>query len=410
MDGPTTYMHSITTTLAFVMVQQSIFALGWFAAGMGLNLVRKARLCWSAATLITAVGLGLISMRGQVPDWLSYPLADWLTVLGMALIQRGVQVFNRTRSAPWEMLALLLVTGLAMAGIAATDGHHATGLVLATSAAVAWTLLRTAQSLFFSLRQEFGVGRAVGTSLPFALMGLAFLTRFIGGMLRPDVVGQPVNVAGPFNEALVLGFLMIGLVTNLSLSYLVVSRILSQLQRLSLHDSLTGLLNRRALQQRLELESRRMMRTQQGFAVIMLDIDYFKQLNDSHGHAAGDFALAGLADELRAVSREIDHAARMGGEEFCLVLPQCDLDGALLVAERLRGRIAAMSLPWEGEELRLTVSLGVAAASPAEARPGANAAELVLRLADRALYRAKAAGRNRVEAQAQAEVRPGLVA
>jgi len=100
----------------------------------------------------------------------------------------------------------------------------------------------------------------------------------------------------------------------------------------------------------------------------------------------------------------------MGGEEFCLVLPQCDLDGALLVAERLRGRIAAMSLPWEGEELRLTVSLGVAAASPAEARPGANAAELVLRLADRALYRAKAAGRNRVEAQAQAEVRPGLVA
>nr|WP_316641018.1 GGDEF domain-containing protein [uncultured Roseateles sp.] len=400
-------MHSITTTLAFVMVQQGIFALGWFAAGIGLNLARRASMYWSVATLATALGLGLIAARGQVPDWLGYPLADWLTVLGMALIQRGVQIFTRAHSPPWELLGLLLGTGLVMAWIAAADGHLATGLVLATSGAVAWTLLRTAQTLFFSLRQEFGIGRAAGMSLPFALMGVAFCTRFIGGMLRPDIVGQPVNVAGAFNEALVLGFLMMGLVTNLSLSYLVVSRILSQLQRLSLHDSLTGLLNRRALQQRLELESRRMLRTQAGFAVIMLDIDYFKQLNDSFGHAAGDFALAGLAEELRAVSREIDHAARMGGEEFCLVLPQCDLDGALLVAERLRARIAAMSLPWEGEQLTLTVSLGVAATSPDEARPGVDAAEAVLRQADRALYRAKAAGRNRVEVQQpQADIRP----
>lgn len=166
----------------------------------------------------------------------------------------------------------------------------------------------------------------------------------------------------------------------------------AELERLANTDPLTGLANRRRFLERLDGEIERADRYERPLSLILLDLDRFKAVNDTHGHAAGDDVLRDAARVLRAVSREVDLPARIGGEEMTLLLPETDRRGARAVAERIRSAIerARHAAP-DGDPFRVTASLGVASAGPG-ARTGAE----LLQRADEALYRAKEAGRNRV--------------
>ena len=165
------------------------------------------------------------------------------------------------------------------------------------------------------------------------------------------------------------------------------------LQELSDTDGLTGLRNRRFLDGHLNREMTRCFRYQRSLAVILLDIDHFKAFNDQYGHQVGDDCLRMVAQQLQhCVSRDSDVVARYGGEEFCVILPETDREGAVAVAERIRRRIEQTPFPVAGENVQVSVSLGVTARVP-EA-PGQEAP--LLQLADEALYRSKHAGRNRV--------------
>ncbi len=158
--------------------------------------------------------------------------------------------------------------------------------------------------------------------------------------------------------------------------------------RLSRIDPLTNLANRREVQSRIELELSRFDRTSQPFSVVLCDIDYFKLINDTHGHACGDFVLCNVADTLRKASREIDCIARWGGEEFLLVLPLTDKVAALRFAERLRKSVEDLSCLWGADKLSVSISLGCVTSSHG------NSMESLINAADKALYRAKSAGRN----------------
>jgi diguanylate cyclase (GGDEF)-like protein len=168
-------------------------------------------------------------------------------------------------------------------------------------------------------------------------------------------------------------------------------RAYAEVERLAQTDPLTGLANRRHFMGVLAQEVERSERYGRPLSLVALDLDHFKAVNDAHGHAAGDDVLREAARALRAVCRDVDLAARMGGEEFSLLLPETDAAGARIVAERVRERIAgkAHRAP-AGQTFRVTASLGVA-----RLRPGASG-EALLQAADEALYRAKAAGRNQV--------------
>jgi len=165
------------------------------------------------------------------------------------------------------------------------------------------------------------------------------------------------------------------------------------LEKLSITDPLTGLYNRRLLENRLEEEISRSQRQDQKFSVIMADLDHFKVYNDVLGHLSGDKALKKVAELMRSTAREMDVVTRYGGEEFCLVLPGAGKQESLFVAERLRRAIEAASFPGENHlpQGRLTVSLGISA-FPEDG----NTPELLLHAADLALYRAKHNGRNRL--------------
>lgn len=178
---------------------------------------------------------------------------------------------------------------------------------------------------------------------------------------------------------------------SLRRSYLELRRKTQALHVLATTDPLTGILNRRAFSEAATGEVDRVRRYGRPASLLMMDIDFFKRINDGWGHAAGDAVLCAFADHCREHLRDTDHLGRLGGEEFAVLLPETDAAGAQILAERLRADLAAVRVtPADGPPIAMTVSIGVAEAGPDESLDG------LLRRADAALYAAKEAGRDRV--------------
>lgn len=166
------------------------------------------------------------------------------------------------------------------------------------------------------------------------------------------------------------------------------------------HDPLTGVWNRRAILDMLGTELARAQRAQTVVAVAIADLDHFKHINDTYGHAIGDAVLCEAANRMRASLRPYDAIGRYGGEEFLIVLPGCTAQDAFNLADRLRTNISQDPLPIAGNQVLITSSLGVAAS---DLSPVLDATAL-MRAADIALYRAKAGGRNRTELATAADL------
>jgi len=161
------------------------------------------------------------------------------------------------------------------------------------------------------------------------------------------------------------------------------------------HDALTGIWNRRAILDMVRREFEIAARSNCCVGVIMLDVDHFKQVNDSRGHLAGDTVLKEIANRIQQVIRSYDLAGRYGGEEFLIVLPNCDAEQIQSCAERIRSAIADVPILADGSYLTATVSAGTMVLDPVQGTESD-----ALTAADAALYRAKEAGRNRVVAAA----------
>ncbi|MBZ0157302.1 MAG: GGDEF domain-containing protein [Alphaproteobacteria bacterium] len=157
-------------------------------------------------------------------------------------------------------------------------------------------------------------------------------------------------------------------------------------------DPLTKLCNRADMFEKLAAEQSRAVRYQKTFSLVMVDLDYFKQVNDTYGHLAGDQFLVAVAGLMRSNLRKEDSCARWGGEEFLILLPETELSNGTHTAEKLRGLIASITVPLHGEKVYITASLGVASYSPGET------IDHCIKRADDALYLAKKNGRNRVAA------------
>lgn len=159
------------------------------------------------------------------------------------------------------------------------------------------------------------------------------------------------------------------------------------------HDALTGIFNRSEILDALSREGVRQARERGSFAIALIDLDHFKNVNDTYGHAAGDFVLREAARRMSSCIRPYDMLGRYGGEEFLLLIPSTDASGALCLAERIRTAISKEPIESPNGPVGLTASLGVAISTYREPQPEGN----LLQQADTALYRAKAKGRNRVE-------------
>jgi diguanylate cyclase (GGDEF)-like protein len=164
-----------------------------------------------------------------------------------------------------------------------------------------------------------------------------------------------------------------------------------EIYRLMTVDGLTELHNKRYFNEAIEREASRSRRYQRTFTLLLFDIDHFKQINDTYGHLAGDSVLRQLGALVRQRVRRDDVPSRTGGEEFAVILPEVGRDGALQVAEKLRGAVQSTTFRFEGTTIPVTISIGVAEWAPEIADP-----QELVKLADERLYEAKRTGRNRV--------------
>lgn len=164
-----------------------------------------------------------------------------------------------------------------------------------------------------------------------------------------------------------------------------------EIYRLMTTDNLTGAYNRKHFEKELNRHVHHLDRYERPFSLIMIDIDHFKQINDTYGHLAGDHVLSDLGTIMLAVKRTEDSLFRYGGEEFATILPETDLDGAMVIAERLRQKVEEAAFKFNEQPISITISLGVAEADRNIGRP-----ENLIGKADACLYAAKEGGRNRV--------------
>jgi diguanylate cyclase (GGDEF)-like protein len=383
-------MSNAQLLLAVILIQQGLFGVVWAAAAR-LHLARRPARHWAACTWLVAAGMALILARGQMSPWLTVTLANALLIGSFAALRRGLQVFGRIAPTDREHLAVVLVAAGGFA-VAVALGDSLLPVVLLSALGTGWTLLRAAAEVRRALVVEFGAQTAHWCAVPLAGVGTVFLLR---GLMAPFFAAQfASSIAGPAagNTAVVFASLVFGLVLHTTLIAMVVIRLVRRLQYQSDHDALTGLRSRRAMTRLLEAEAQRQRRFGGGYAILSIDIDHFKRINDRYGHAAGDAVLARVAQALEAATREVDRVARMGGEEFCVLLPGTDRSGAEQAAQRLLEAVRRLHHPEADATLKVTVSIGVAVVG-AEAEP----LPALLRRLDQALYAAKAAGRDRVE-------------
>lgn len=207
---------------------------------------------------------------------------------------------------------------------------------------------------------------------------------------KNDLTGILVYVTPQINALRIHQIQLLEVLSNVASLSLMNARFHAEMERMAVTDGLTGLYNHRSFQEKLSEEFRRMQRITGPVSLLLIDIDFFKKVNDTRGHQAGDEVLRGVAGVIKETIRNIDVPARYGGEEFAAILPGTNREGAEKMAERLRKAIGDRAFALGGTDLRVTVSIG-AATAPYDT----DGREALIEKADQALYHAKGNGRNR---------------
>ncbi|WP_439817814.1 GGDEF domain-containing protein [Zavarzinia sp. CC-PAN008] len=370
---------------------QLLLACGWAGAlRWSTAESRLALRSLAGFNALCGVGMALISQRGTLDHGLTTIGSDLCVAVAFILLWRaGEAHFTRGHvvNGPAQGVALAVVSlAILWFGQAPEDARYRVmALYLMIVGVCAWNAWRGCRILWAK------GDRRVSFAIAFTamLISTGLLWRGVTGL--HDWQPAQVEVDTLFNHLLAHVVLLAIVLVNVVFVYFFMARIVRRLHRLSRRDTLTGLLNRRALFEALEREWARSTRTAAPLCVVCLDIDHFKAINDAHGHPMGDAVLARLGRVLVETLRGSDIVGRTGGEEFIALLLDTDAAGAQQIAERLRQAVAQDMVLRPAPAERVTISAGIAARGEDDA-----AAEHLVARADAALYAAKAAGRNRV--------------
>jgi diguanylate cyclase (GGDEF)-like protein len=380
--------------LSAVQLTQGIqfVAFALIFGGM-LFLSRKDRSLWwlFGNYLLGSLGLVLNLARAHEPAWLSNVAGLEIPLIRYGFLHAAlVDFLGGYRSTRWVAVALAVIclpfyilwsgTGYADPAFAARNFAVLDFALAVQTALSAWLLLRSEDTATRLPRIAMSAFLAVYSATETIRLILVFATQ-----------RTPLEIAPTIESFSYAIYLIASSATPMAFIWLLNARLLHDLQRQSMLDPLTHLLNRRGLHQVGERELPRSERSGQSLALAVADIDHFKRLNDTYGHAAGDAVLRDIARMLEASVRRGDAVARMGGEEFVILLPDTEAEQAVTLVERLRETIESHAFTVREGTVRITISFGV---TVSRGRTGLSLEGLVDE-ADTSLYAAKQDGRNR---------------
>ncbi len=352
------------------------------------NTAISAVAWWGFAHLLRAASVTLFGLYGSVSDLISIDFANTLLLNSFALTWTGARVFDHQRPQP-----ILLFGGAAVWLIACRIPGFAQAYdvrVLMASAIITTYTWATAYE-FWRGRNEPLVSRWPAIFMLFAHGALYLLRTPLGAILPWSPTGNEV-----FASVWLTVFSFEALLFTISIAFILLAMAKERIEyphkTASLIDPLTGVANRRAFLQDGEALLKRQATDPRPIAVMLLDLDHFKSVNDRFGHAIGDRVLEIFADVAGSSMRHVDLFGRLGGEEFAALLRDTTHERALAVAEQIRADFAAATRDVQGRPVTATVSIGVVISHDAVLDLSA-----LLAQADHALYRAKDSGRNRVE-------------
>jgi diguanylate cyclase (GGDEF)-like protein len=395
--------HLDTLTLLFATA-----CTAWMMAGAAFSLSRApysrrayALEEWGSAMFVGGCAVMLLVLRGMVPFWLSFHLGNALVLLFPALC---VRAFARLFERPVPVRGLLAGGALGLPGLVAVQPFGAPYRFAQAGMAAGLTVILLSMAAL--LVRHFAGRRAPLTWFTVTLLG-ALSTSFVARAARLLTASNSLSAHGAerFSVGTLLFSALFIIGGSVAFFAMVQERLRAESVERSRRDGLTGLLTRAAFFEGAEELARR--RPPAHFAVLMVDIDHFKRINDTFGHQGGDMVLAFAARQISAAVRVTDPVGRYGGEEFCLLLPDCDEEAAGAVAERIVASVArqAVRLP-KGRECRFTLSCGYAVREVDDGRALAEPLQQIIARADAALYRAKHEGRNRAVAAGPVSVVP----
>lgn len=389
------------TLFAMIAVGSLMLAVMLAVAQKGPLRQDRAVGDWSRGVWAMATGYLALFARDAMPAALSSLIGNLGTELALAYFAAAFHRFLFGSAPPRWLWVLLAIQVLLLTLVLAQPYPVRVGWVSLSHA------LLTLPSLWWLHRaRPFPERLMQGVYLTLGVAELVLLFRVVDVTLHPDLYQGIFQGGMRQGITFVVAYLFL-LISGFGFALANMERGVRQLQQLAHTDPLTGCLNRRAADELMECSLHDSQRGGRPFAFVLLDLDHFKRVNDRHGHRIGDLALQRFADTVRALLEQDQWLARLGGEEFGLLLPDCDAAEARRSAEKIREAVESMQLRDEdGQAVPLTVSAGVAATAVSAAPPGAEGrhlSRLLYARADKALYRAKSLGRNRVNC-ADAEV------
>ena len=384
-------------TLRFVLVASNLLMAGalWIAF---FGRFRDGLGQWTGALIVQGLAWLLVAATEDMTGATWVAVANAALVYSWSLQMSAVLEFHHKKTPPW----LLYGPALVMLGIGAVYMGDARARLIITGLALGAAYLASGIALLHYVAAERRTRWLLAGS--FHIMAAGLFWRGFTGWFEPETI-LPIVGQSPVRGASLFAFYAVTLASSFAFLLMHKERADREAYERASTDSLTGVYNRRTFEELADAQLSRARRQRTPVSLLMLDLDHFKRVNDTHGHQAGDHVLAAFAALVRTCLRKEDLLARYGGEEFVVMLPGATPTQATALAERIREVIANSPVKTPAQEIPIAVSIGVTSEAGNRLPP----LDDMIARADEALYRAKNEGRNRVVTLAMTPV-PAAVA